>query len=538
MRKLINLVNHPGIRGGIATIVLGVVLMAFPMMASAEAPDYSAYDGSASCKACHEENYNDWFRSGHPYKLMKAEEAMNRPIPLPHGTDWDDVSYVIGGYKWKSRVMDELGYIITNDDSAEGGKTQYNYLVDTWSDYHADEANGTKPYDCGTCHTTAWIADTDATTDGDLTDNQDGLEGIWGTFFHGGVHCEECHGPGGPGSADGMQIDQEGPDGLAFCGRCHVRGAIDTIPAGGGFVRHHEQYNELLAGPHSDFACTTCHDPHKRGEFSIVTECADCHGALSTAYLETPMAGYGVECKDCHMPFASKSAKATGPIVEGMETKGDLQTHIFYIDTNPDGDMFTQDGLFVDLDEDGKAAVTMNFACQRCHLTASRDELALYADDFHNPDKSLEDIGLDPGLTGTWWDSDNNGEGYLLEVGYFGGVKILFGSFYTYDSLGGQVWLTLETATIEGNVANVNIYMPEGAMWGDDFDPADVDRVLWGTGSFEFPTCASANIVLDPNQAMMDLGFTAQAYPLTRTLEPGIVCPTFVNNEMAAAAGN
>ena len=173
MRKLINLVNHPGIRGGIATIVLGAVLMTFPMMASAEAPDYSAYDGSASCKACHEENYNDWYRSGHPYKLMKAEEAMNRPIPLPSGTDWDGVSYVIGGYKWKSRVMDELGYIITNDDSAEGGKTQYNYLVDTWSDYHADEANGTKPYDCGTCHTTAWIADTDATTDGDLTDNQD-----------------------------------------------------------------------------------------------------------------------------------------------------------------------------------------------------------------------------------------------------------------------------------------------------------------------------------------------------------------------------
>ena len=197
MSRFTNLIKHPETRGGIATIVLGAVLMAFPVMAVAEAPDYSAYDGSASCKACHEENYNDWFRSGHPYKLMKAEEAMNRPIPLPHGTDWDDVSYVIGGYKWKSRVMDELGYIITNDDSAEGGKTQYNYLVDTWSDYHADEENGTKPYNCGSCHTTAWIADEDAETDGDLTDNQDGLEGIWGTFFHGGVHCEECHGPGG-----------------------------------------------------------------------------------------------------------------------------------------------------------------------------------------------------------------------------------------------------------------------------------------------------------------------------------------------------
>ena len=531
MSMLLNSVKYPLIRSGIATIVLGAVLLAFPIMASAEAPDYSAYDGSASCKACHEENYNDWYRSGHPYKLMKSEEAMNRPIPLPHGVDWDGVSYVIGGYKWKSRVMDDLGYIITNDDSTEGGKTQYNYLTDTWSDYHADEANGTKPYDCGSCHTTAWIADTDATTDDDLTDNQDGLEGIWGTFVHGGVHCEECHGPGGPGSADGMQIDQEGPDGQAFCGRCHIRGDADTIPAGGGFVRHHEQYNELLAGPHGDFACTTCHDPHKRGEFSIIKECKDCHGAISDAFLATPMADYGVECKDCHMPFASKSAAQVAPHM------GDLQTHIFSIDTDPEANMFTDDGLFVDLDGDGKAAVTMDFACQRCHLTASLDELALFAEDFHGTDKSLEDIGLDPGLTGTWWDSDNSGEGYLLEVGFFGGVKILFGSFYTYDTLGGQVWLTLETASIEGNKANVNIYMPEGAMWGDDFNPADVDRVLWGTGSFEFPTCTSANIVLTPNQAMMDLGFTAQAYPLTRTLESGTSCPTFVNNEMAAAAG-
>ena len=39
--------------------------------------------------------------------------------------------------------MDELGYIITNDDSSEGGNTQYNYLTDTWQGYHADEANGT-----------------------------------------------------------------------------------------------------------------------------------------------------------------------------------------------------------------------------------------------------------------------------------------------------------------------------------------------------------------------------------------------------------
>ena len=38
-----------------------------------------------------------------------------------------------------------------------------------------------------------------------------------------------------------------------------------------------------------------------------------------------------------------------------------------------------------------------------------------------------------------------------------------------------------------------------------------------------------------PNQAMIDMGFTNLAYDITRTLESGISCPTFVNNEMAAA---
>jgi hypothetical protein len=515
MRKLLNPVMHHLLRGGIATIVLGAVLLAFPFTAVAQ---WDEYEGPEFCKLCHEDNYNEWSVSGHPYKLMTAEDARNRPIPLPEKVDWDEITYVIGGYKWKSRYIDNEGYIYT----PSSGNNHYNNLTGEWSDYHAGEVN--KPYDCGRCHTTAWIADEDADTDNDLSDNQDGLPGMHGVFYAGGIQCEQCHGPG----FDSMTIDRS----AEACGECHIRGDANTIPASGGFIRHHEQYNEFLAGPHSFFDCVTCHDPHKKSEFSIVRECSQCHGSLAADYAKTPMADYGVECEDCHMPYASKSAQALGP------HQGDLQTHIFYIDTDPDANMFTEDGLFVKLDDRGKAKVTMDFACKRCHLTASLDELALYAKDFHDKNKGLEDIGLDPGLTGTWWEEDRAGEGYLLNVGYFNGVQVLFGSFYTYDSLGGQVWLTLETASIDGIRVNVDIYMPEGAQWGDDFESGDVDRVPWGTGSFEFPTCTLANVVLTPNQAMKDLGFTDQSYPLTRTLDSGSPCPTFVNNEMRAAAGN
>jgi hypothetical protein len=221
--------------GGIAAVFAGVVLLAFSVTASAQFEDYV---GSDECVACHEANWNEWQVSGHPYKLMRAEEARNRPIPLPEGLTWDDVSWVIGGYKWKSRYLDENGYVYTPAE----GRNQYNMLTGEWSDYHAGE---TKPYDCGQCHTTGWIADPDTSTP---EGKKDGLEGIHGDFYAGGIHCEECHGPGVDFSfTTGMVVDNSAD----ACGECHHRTAApgaaeNVIPASGGFVRHHEQYNAIF----------------------------------------------------------------------------------------------------------------------------------------------------------------------------------------------------------------------------------------------------------------------------------------------------
>lgn len=517
-------------RGCLVALVPGAILLAFSLAAFAQ---HENYDGSESCAAssCHEQQYQEWSTSGHPYKLMKGEQAKSRPIPLPDGYSWDDISYVIGGYKWKSRYMDQDGYIITSSGANQSvpGQNQYNYLTGTWTNYNPGVAD--LPYNCGRCHTTGWIADEDATTDGTLTDNQDGKPGIHGIFFTGGVHCEECHGPGA-NFTTGMKVD----DSAEACGRCHYRTAapgaeVNVIPASGGFIQHHEQYNEFLASPHADaLSCVSCHNPHERGEFSIKEDAqcgVSCHSGIMASYQQTSMYDYGVTCKDCHMPFASKSAVALGA------HEGDVQTHIYYINTDPSASMFTADGLFVALDDDGKAAVTLDFACQRCHETAALDELAKFAKDFHDTEATLENVGLTAGLTGTWWNSERSGEGFLLQFGDAGGALTLFASFYTYDPSGNQVWLVAQSTSIDGITANVTVYITSGRKWGDDFDPNSGQTVEWGTGTFTFADCDSGNMSLTPNATSQAAGFTNLSYDLTRDDFPvasGVGCPTFVNS--------
>jgi hypothetical protein len=209
-----------------------------------------------------------------------------------------------------------------------------------------------------------------------------------------------------------------------------------------------------------------------------------------------------------------------------------VKTHIWKINTDPNGNMFTADGAFVNLDSNGKAAVTMDFACQRCHETATLAELGKFAKDFHDSSKLMANVGLTPGLTGTWWDSSRAGEGWVLEFGWTAdGSLYLFAAFYTYDSAGNQTWLVAQSTALSGLDATVLIFMPKGGTWGDDFNAANVEATPWGAGTFSFPSCESATFNLVPNADMIAMGFTEQTFNLTRDLlTSGIQCPTFVNN--------
>jgi len=337
------------------------VLALFMFSLPAAAADYV---GSDQCFSCHQQKFNDWQASGHPWKLRKMEKARYSKLPLPPGYSWDDVSYVIGGANKKARFIDNNGYIITTAKDGSEAKTQYNIEDGSWSFYHKGEK---KPYKCGPCHMTNYSAE----------GNQFGMPGMIGTWSEDGIGCEECHGAGGEHIRKPSKANITISASAESCGKCHQRGGMGPEPpAKGGFIKHHEQINELKAGVHKDLDCITCHDPHQRAILAK-DNCAECHGAVAEKYAKNIHGKQGTRCIECHMPKASKSAIAVASYI------GDVRTHIFKINTDKDADMFTT------IEEKGKKStfakgfVSLEYACLSCHASRDTAWAAKNAKAFH-----------------------------------------------------------------------------------------------------------------------------------------------------------
>jgi predicted CXXCH cytochrome family protein len=345
----------------------------------AEAAD--GYAGSEKCEECHKAIYAGYRQSGHPYKIQKIQDGLPPVYPVgtssgvprpPEGMDWKDISHVIGGYGWKARFMDKEGYILTGK-----AERQYNLKNETlglkphWGGYDAKK-EPRKPYTCGTCHTTGWKKT------GKDGPHQDDLPGIHGTWAEPGVTCESCHGPGAAHVTTPRKVKLSTKPN---CGSCHIRGDVKTIDASKGMIRHHEQYEDLLASPHRKKGCMACHDPHVSSKYGQggfkgqIDTCIKCHvDEEKEAPIAIKIAPEGHKaCISCHMPFAGKSAVAIKiKYRDGVVPKGDIRTHIHRIDTDPSWSMFTDDGKYVRTDRKGRAYLTVDFTCLSCHTSKDK----------------------------------------------------------------------------------------------------------------------------------------------------------------------
>ncbi len=99
--------------------------------------------------------------------------------------------------------------------------------------------------------------------------------------------------------------------------------------------------------------------------------------------------------------------------------------------------------------------------------------------------------GINGAFTGSWFNGDQNGQGWVVEVVASASEGQSFLSFfYGYDNDGEQLWMITGASAIDGNQATADVYRTSGAGFGGDFDPNSFELgEIVGSVTFEFEDC-------------------------------------------------
>jgi hypothetical protein len=101
------------------------------------------------------------------------------------------------------------------------------------------------------------------------------------------------------------------------------------------------------------------------------------------------------------------------------------------------------------------------------------------------PFTAMAQLSITAGISGSWFNPERDGEGFLLEVL---DENRLAAYWFTYDFFGNQQWL-VGVGEIDGDRAIVPVRVTEGGIFGPLFDPNTVQRISWGTLEFSFTSC-------------------------------------------------
>ncbi|MCE7951509.1 MAG: hypothetical protein DYH18_10465 [Xanthomonadales bacterium PRO7] len=131
-----------------------------------------------------------------------------------------------------------------------------------------------------------------------------------------------------------------------------------------------------------------------------------------------------------------------------------------------------------------------------------------------------ESFVIGNGITGNWYNPDQSGHGFSLEV-LPGGT--LLAEWFVFSPTGSRDWIAA-SGPINGNTATLNAFRTDGSggQFPPHFNAAAVQQQSWGIITFAFSDCNNGTVAWQSTQS----GYAPGSLPITRLTTPnGLHCP-------------
>ena len=112
---------------------------------------------------------------------------------------------------------------------------------------------------------------------------------------------------------------------------------------------------------------------------------------------------------------------------------------------------------------------------------------------------SAQAISLTSGHTGSWFNPNQDGQGFAIEVvpGANPNEKQAVVYWYTFDASGNPTWF-FGAGPITDNMANITLYQANGGTMGQ---AGQADKSQWGTMQLDFSSCENGQVSYQSDQA-------------------------------------
>lgn len=146
-------------------------------------------------------------------------------------------------------------------------------------------------------------------------------------------------------------------------------------------------------------------------------------------------------------------------------------------------------------------------------------------------EQSQQRFPLHHGLSGAWYAPKQDGQGWMVEVLNADQALVYW---FTYDDEGNQRWL-LGLGEIQGEAIHVNqLQWAQGATFGPEFDPDDVERIDWGQTTLRLYPCEGASVGYREGAAHNAVAGEFDGVQALATIMGSEPCPKYIDKWVAS----